>query len=85
VKSHNKYEGTPDLIEYPDDFITRKVLKNGTIKLENRAISVTTALAGYEVGLKYLTYNDVEVHFDYLKIGNIDLQAKAFMHADQHA
>jgi hypothetical protein len=61
---------------YPNDFITRNVSKVGRIK---------SALFGYEVGLKYLTHNDVEVHFDYLKIGTIDLQAKAFMHADQHA
>ena len=29
--------------------------------------------------------NGVEVHFDYLKIGNIDLSARAFKHADPHA
>jgi putative transposase len=85
VTSTNKYEGTPDLIVYPDNFITRKVSKNGRIKIENREIIITSALWGYEVGLKYLTYNDVEVHFDYLKIGTIDLQAKAFMHADLNA
>ena len=44
-----------------------------------------TALAGDAVGLKYVTHNDVEVHFDCLKMGTIDLQAKACMHADQHA
>jgi putative transposase len=82
VKSENRYEGSPDLVVYPDDFITRKVSKVGRIKIENREILITSALWGYEVGLKYLTHNDVEVHFDYLKIGNIDLQAKAFMHAD---
>ena len=35
VRSDNRYEGTTDLIEYLDDFITRKYLKNRTIKLEN--------------------------------------------------
>jgi len=55
------------------------------IKINNITIPITTALSGYEVGLKYLTQDIMEVHFDYLKIGNIDLRAKAFMHADQHA
>lgn len=61
---------------YPNDFIARKVSKVGRIK---------SALFDHEVGLKYLAHTDVEVHFDYLKIGNIDLQAKAFMHADLNA
>jgi len=85
VKSETKYEGSPDLIVYPDDFIIRKVRSNGTIKIYNTPILITTALVGYDIGLKYLTQHNLEVHFDYLKIGNIDLQAKAFMHADQHA
>jgi len=85
VKSETRYEGSPDLIVYPDEFITRKVASNGTIKINQKVIPITTALIGYDVGLKYLTQNDMEVHFDYLKIGNIDLSARAFMHADQHA
>ena len=85
VKSEIKYEGSPDLIVYPDDFITRKVAVNGNIKIDKKVIPISTALAGYDVGLKYLTQNDMEVHFDYLKIGNIDLSARAFKHADQHA
>lgn len=85
VKSETKYEGSPDLIVYPDEFITRKVARNGTIKINQKVIPITTALVGYDVGLKYLTQNDMEVHFDYLKIGNIDLSARAFKHADQHA
>lgn len=85
VKSDIKYEGSPDLIVYPNDFIVRKVASNGVIKINTKVIPLTLALAGYEVGIKYLTKSDLEVHFDYLKIGNINLETRAFMHADQHA
>lgn len=83
-KSKISFEGSPDLIIYPDEFITRKVTA-GTIKINSIRIPISHALSGYEVGLKYLTPEVMEVHFDYLKIGNIDLKARAFMHADQHA
>jgi transposase InsO family protein len=84
-KSKIGFEGSPDHIIYPDEFIARKVSNVGIIKIQNKRICLTTALRGYDVGLKFLTPITMEVHFDYLNIGTIDLEARAFKHADPHA
>ena len=46
------YEGTPDTIEYPIGFETRKINKHGYVKINKTLIQVSTALRGLTVGLQ---------------------------------
>jgi len=51
--SERKYEGTPDELDYPQMCI-RRVGAKGAIKVDNQHFFLTTALAGWDVGLKPL-------------------------------
>ena len=52
TKSDMLYEGTPDTIEYPIGFETRKINKHGYVKINKTLIQVSTALRGLTVGLQ---------------------------------
>lgn len=52
TKSDMLYEGTPDTIEYPTGFETRKINKHGYVKINKTLIQVSTALRGLTVGLQ---------------------------------
>lgn len=77
-KSQRRYRGTPQRLEYPEGCLQRRVHKRGTIKIEGLQISLTTALAGWNVGLKPQDDRSFSVHFAQLCLGIIDLDTKAF-------
>jgi putative transposase len=66
-------------IEYSDDYITRKIDTSGRVGINNKHIFISSALSGWNVGLKYLSNDRMELWFDYLRIGEIDLKAEAFI------
>ncbi|HPJ71153.1 MAG TPA: integrase core domain-containing protein [bacterium] len=66
-------------IEYPRGYVTRTVKPCGAICVNGRQIFISTALRGWNVGLKGETGNRMEVWFDYLRMGEIDLEAEAFI------
>jgi transposase InsO family protein len=68
----------PVLLNYGNGFFIRKVTARGTIKWTGQPIHLTTALAGWEVGLRLVSANRLEVWFNYLHIGAIDLQTYRF-------
>ena len=78
VPSSVKYDGDVDEILYPFNFERRKVGSHGTIKLKNTEIFVTTALAGYQLGLELQDNNRLSVWFNKFLIGEIDLQSYSF-------
>ena len=65
-------------IDYSQDYIVRRVDTCGRIGINNKHIFISTALRGWNVGLKYLSDRCMEVWFDYLRMGEIDLKAEAF-------
>lgn len=69
---------TPALTDYGTGFFIRKVSANGIIKWTGQLIYVTSALAGWEVGLRLVSADRLEVWFNYLHIGAIDLQTYRF-------
>ena len=77
-KSPRPYEGTPDELEYPSGYIARKIDCSGALKVLNKKIRVTTALRGWTVGLKPTSSHSLEVWFDRLYLGEIDLKTEAF-------
>jgi hypothetical protein len=81
--SERKYEGTPDELDYPQ-MCVRRVGAKGAIKVDNQHFFLTTALAGWDVGLKPLAKERLEVWFGRLLLGEIDLAASNFFRLDIH-
>src|SRR5437667_4986138 len=79
--SERKYEGTPEDLDYPQ-MCTRRVSACGAIKFERQSLFLSSALAGWSVGLKPLTADRLEVWFGRLLLGQINLAASNFIRAD---
>jgi transposase InsO family protein len=80
--SERIYEGTPDELDYPQ-MCTRRVSSDGIIKVDGEPLFLTTALAGWNVGLKPIAAQErFEVWFARLLLGEIDLTASNFIRAD---
>ena len=60
-------------------FFPRKIMANGTLKWERRPIIVSTALAGWTVGLRYLDADHLEVWFRHLLLGQIEISSMRFL------
>jgi len=79
--SERKYEGTPEDLDYPQ-MCTRCVSACGAIKFDGQSLFLSSALAGWSVGLKPLTADRLEVWFGRLLLGEINLAASSFIRAD---
>jgi putative transposase len=79
--SERKYEGTPEDLDYPQ-MCTRRVSACGAIKFDGQSLFLSSALAGWSVGLKPLTADRLEVWFGRLLLGEIDLATSSFIRAD---
>jgi transposase InsO family protein len=77
-KSTRKYKGTPDKIEYPNNFIERRVNNVGQINVNDQRIYLTAALRGWTIGLDPKNANELDVHFANLNLGSINLETHAF-------
>ncbi len=73
-----KYMGDIDEIIYPFNFLTRKVSSHGSIKIHKTDVYISSALAGYNIGLEINEYNRLNVWFNKFLIGEIDLQSYKF-------
>jgi hypothetical protein len=65
-------------LDYGAGYLTRRVICTGKISYQGSLIFITTALAGWEVGLRCVSPTQVEVWFSYLLLGTIDLQTNRF-------
>jgi hypothetical protein len=79
--SPRKYEGTPHELDYAQ-MCSRRVSADGVIKGDNEPLFLSTALAGWNVGLKPLASDRLEVWFGRLLLGEIDLASSNFIRAD---
>lgn len=77
-KSDRQWNGSLDQLEYGDEFVSRRVTRDGSIGIEGRKIAISTTLNGWDVGLKYVDESSIEVYFDYLRLGEIDLTTDKF-------
>ena len=73
------YEGTPEQLTYPSGYLERKVQVTGKIRIEGADIQLTSALAGWDVGLKYSNKENYSVYFGSLCLGQIDLGTDSFL------
>jgi hypothetical protein len=79
-RSTTPYQGTPDKIEYPIEYLTRKVTKAGQIKVNDKIIKISTAIQGWHVGLKRTGPEHYAVYFGQLCLGWIDAVIGVFHH-----
>jgi putative transposase len=77
-KSPRTYPTGPVVLDYGAGYLTRRVICTGKISYQGRLIFITTALAGWDVGLRCVSPTQVEVWFGYLLLGTIDLQTNRF-------
>ena len=77
-KSPRLYPMGPLLLDYGPGYFTRKVTPSGYVKYDDQNIFITTSLAGWEVGLRILSEHTLEVWFNYLLVGTIDLLTNHF-------
>lgn len=78
AKSSRRYPSTPIDIEYPLFFRTRKINKNGYLKLDRVGIYLGSSLQGVTVGITDLNDSYFAVYFDYIELGLIDRETYAF-------
>lgn len=76
--SQRSYEGTPQRLDYPSQYRQRQVHVTGRIQIDGVAIRLTSALAGWNVGLKAKTPSSFSVHFGRLCLGQVDLRTESF-------
>jgi putative transposase len=65
-------------VEYPQDYLRRKVSPRGVIHFENRLLQITAALAGWDVGLQMLSPDLFNVWFGSLRLGRLNLKLQKF-------
>jgi putative transposase len=76
--SASPYKGTPDQLEY-ENMASRRVHKQlGTISFEREYYKLTSALGGWEVGLKAVDSDQTEVWFSHQLLGHIDQVTRQF-------
>ncbi len=77
-KSKRAYPVGPVLLDYGTGFFTRRVAQNGMILCHGQTVYLTQALSGWEVGLRVVGLEQLEVWFNYLFVGTINLQTNRF-------
>ena len=75
--SARKYEGTPHDLEY-ERMDSRRVGKVGTIRCGQEPIFISTALAGWSVGLERFSEGTYNVYFGRLLLGRLDKTTASF-------
>jgi transposase InsO family protein len=76
AKSSRRYEGTPQAITYPAMEV-RRVQKAGGLRYGGSTYQISTALAGWDVGLRQVQ-GQMEVHFGRLLVGWLDTTSESF-------
>jgi len=76
--SKRTYDSAPVEISYAPDWMERRVSSSGTIRICSVQMLISGALAGFVVGLQPVA-DRLDVWFDYLRLGHIDLHAMRFV------
>lgn len=76
--SARKWQGDIDQLSYPG-MATRRVANRGEIRLEGKRVFLSTALKGWNVGLKPTADGLWEVYFAKLLIGHIEPRSEVFI------
>ena len=79
--SPRKFEGTPQDLNYPK-MEPRRVSRVGTIHYAKQRIFISSALAGWSVGLERCGHRKFNVHFGQLLLGQYDETTLSFERSD---
>ena len=83
LPSPRKYIGDFDEIEYPLGFLSRKVGRYGTIKINSIKVSISYAFAGYNLGLRPSCEGDsYDVFLADFLLGTLDMETYCFFPLD---
>jgi len=76
--SPRPYEGLPQKLEYPA-METRQILTTGHLKWQNEAIFISSALRGWNVGLRPCGRDLLEIYFANLRLGELEPSTASFI------
>jgi len=82
-KSARPWPKDPAELSYPAGFMKRKVSCGGEVGMEGVKIGISTALAGWHVGLKPCGQGQFPVWFASLCLGTIDMRTETFKAANK--
>jgi transposase InsO family protein len=82
-KSDRLFPNEPQQLTYPAGFLTRKTSVRGAIKLQDVQITISTAIAGWHIGLNPTGPHGFLVWFGPHCLGAIDLSTESFKAADR--
>lgn len=81
TKSERRYDPRPVELEYPADYLRRRVTRVGCIKVCNRLIRISTAVSGWHLGLQRTGPGRFNVWFGHLLLGSLQVEDESFIPA----
>jgi len=82
-KSSIPWQGTPDELAYDTSLFSRKISSAGQLVVNRTSIFISKALTGWNVGLRFIAEQRLELWFAHLRLGEVDLTTNAFVEASQ--
>lgn len=76
--SSRRYTGTPDRLDYPPEYLDRRIGQHGEIQISGHTIFLSSALGGWNVGLKHTGRQTYAVYFGNLCLGTLDVPRESF-------
>ena len=81
--SERSYQPGEVALDYPLEYLRRRVGSRGMIRLHGVRVGVSMALAGWDVGLRMDDRHRFGLWFCKLRLGEVDLQTEKFYAATQ--
>ena len=78
IKSERRFDPQPAELEYPAEYLRRRVTRVGCIKIGGRLIRISVAISGWHVGLQPLKEGEFTVWFGRLYLGDINVPDEKF-------
>ena len=80
-KSSRRFDQQDIELTYPMDFLKRRVSKRGTISIDKTSVSISEALAGWDVGLQPSKPSNFDLWFCQLRLGHVEIPMQKFYQA----
>jgi len=76
--SDRRFDSGEIALEYPLEYLRRRVGCKGVIRFQNIHVGVSESLAGWDVGLQPSRRNRYDLWFCRLRLGEVDLETRKF-------
>ena len=77
-RSLRKYSDSEVALTYPAELLVRRVSTTGEIRLHNQRVLISSALRGWDVGLRRETPRRYGLWFGRQRLGEVDLEVRKF-------